>query len=82
MLGQEGGDILTDGLSDQATRLLEFHMLYGTKKIVIITVEFSIWNVDSCRCSPPYLVRAGPRKLADPGSERARVEQVASSAGL
>ena len=30
VLGQ-GGDILTDILTDQPTRLREFHMLYGTK---------------------------------------------------
>ena len=29
--GTGGGDRHTDILSDQATRLLEFHMLYGTK---------------------------------------------------
>ena len=35
---EKGGghtDIHTDGLRDQPTRLLEFHMLYGTKKIHI-----------------------------------------------
>ena len=30
--GGGGTDIRTDGQTDQATRLLEFHMLYGTKK--------------------------------------------------
>ena len=34
VLGQEGGDRHTYGLTDQATRLLEFHMLYGTNKRV------------------------------------------------
>ena len=33
VLGQEGGDRRTDILTDQATRLLEFHMLYGTKNM-------------------------------------------------
>ena len=28
------GDIHTDGLSDQGTRVLEFHMLYGTKNML------------------------------------------------
>ena len=31
--GDRHTDGRTDGLSDQATRLLEFHMLYGTKNI-------------------------------------------------
>ena len=32
--GTGGGDRHTDGLTDQATRLLEFHMLYGTKNFL------------------------------------------------
>ena len=37
-------DILTDGQTDQPTRVLEFHMLYGTKK--------SCWLGLSVICEP------------------------------
>ena len=36
--GTGGGDRRTYGLSDQATRLLEFHMLYGTNNFIKVNV--------------------------------------------
>ena len=51
VLGQGGTDIrtdgLTDGLSDQPSRVLEFHMLYGTKKVPLTLMSFMRSEVES-----------------------------------